>query len=244
MKINIPTNCPSCNSILERVDSQLFCRNNLCEAKSSKKLMHYTKTMKIMGLGEKTLEKLEASTISDLYSLDQFTLIEKLGEKIGTKIHSEIEKSKNTTLSKFLSAMSIPLIGKVAAEKVQKVVSSIEDINEEVCKKAGLGPKATQNLMDWKSNQYDSMIPISFSDIDTEGCFTRNVCFSGKTPGYTKAQLKELLMDYNVNVVDNVTKSIDFLVTEEETSTKIEKAKQYNINIITFNELINMLENE
>ena len=243
-KISIPTNCPSCDSVLVRIENQLFCKNTSCEAKDSKRLMHFTKTMKIMGLGEKTLEKLEINSISELYSLDQFTIVKILGEKIGTKIYNEIEKSKNTTLGRFLSSLSIPLIGKVAAEKIQRVVSSIEEINEDTCKKAGLGPKAIDNLINWKLNEYTGGLPFKFGETTSDNCFARTVCISGKTPGYTKAQIKELLADFNVGVVDNVTKDIDYLISEEQSSAKVDKAKQYNINIITLNKLMEIIENE
>lgn len=244
-EIKIPTNCPTCNSILERIKDQLFCKNSSCAAKSSKKLEHYAKTMKIMGLGTKTLEKLEVNNLTDLYSLEEYFIISKLGEKIGTKIVVELEKSKDTTISKFISAMSIPLIGKVAAEKLESVVSSIAEINETTCKKAGLGPKATNNLLTWVNNEYDETLPIKFNEVDNASCFYRTVCISGKIPGYTKSQLKELLADFNVNVVENVSKKIDYLITEEGSGTsKVKQAESFNINIITLNKFMEIIENE
>jgi DNA ligase (NAD+) len=52
-----PTNCPACNSDLELVNDQLFCRNSLCPAQSAKKLEHFARTIKIKGLGPSTIEK-------------------------------------------------------------------------------------------------------------------------------------------------------------------------------------------
>lgn len=239
MKIEIPTTCPVCSSELKLVNQQLFCTNNSCEAKSSKKLLHFAKTMKIMGLGEKTLEKLEINSIPDLYKLNEFTVLDKLGEKIGTKILAEINKTNTATLSTFLSAMSIPLIGKTASDKIQNNISSPNQLSEEVCKKSGLGPKATENLMDWFYNEYDNYreLPINFDEVNLiKSGIT--VCISGKVPGHTKATLKELLLDYNVHVIDNVTKSIDYLITEETNTSKVKKAEQYNIQIISFDKFM------
>lgn len=232
--INIPTNCPTCGSILVRVKDQLFCENNACEAKSSKKLVHFAKTMKILGLGEKTLEKLELNGIPDLYTLSQFDMVEKLGDKIGNKIFNEIEKSKNATLGTFIASMSIPLIGKSAADKLQSQISSLDMINEDVCKKAGLGPAATKSMMNWVNNEYQNYktLPLNFTVLKAEVPKLK-VCISGKINGYTKTKIAELLSSHNVEVKDNVTKDVDYLITEETNTTKVNKAKEYNITIIS-----------
>jgi len=244
MKIEIPSNCPNCNSVLDMVNDQLFCRNPTCTAKSLKNILHYVKTMKIMGLGEKTLEKLDVKTISELYDYDREHLVTKLGDKIGTKIYNEIEKSKETTLSKFLTGMGIPLIGKTASDKINSVVSSIEEITEAVCKKAGLGEKATNNLISWVENEGKLInLPIIFQESEPVESGIA-VCISGKVPGYTKAKIKELLLDYNVTVKDNVTKDISFLITEEVGTTKVKKAEQYNIEIISFDKFMEKINEQ
>ena len=243
MKIKIPSNCPSCDSKLELVNDQLFCRNALCPEKNAKSILHFVKTMKIKGLGEKTLEKLNIDGIPNLYELSEFDLVEKLGEKIGAKIFNEIEISKNSTLSKFIAGMRIPLIGKTASEKIQDVVSSIEDIDADTCKKAGLGAKATENLVNWVNEQYykyeNMPIKFSFSEPVTSGLA---VCISGKVPGYTKAKIKDMLLDYNVTVKDSVTKDLDYLISNEQGTTKVKKAEQYNIEIISFDKFMEKIK--
>lgn len=242
-KIEIPITCPSCDSELKLVNEQLFCDNPSCPARSAKSILHYVKTMKIMGLGEKTLEKLNIDNISSLYSLDEENTKTILGEKIGTKILNEIEKSKKLTIGKFLSGMSIPLIGKTAAEKIQNTVTAIEDINRDTCKKAGLGTKATNNLMDWIDNKYYEYenLPIIFEESEPVESGLA-VCVSGKVPGYTKAKIKEELLDYNVTVKDNVTKDLDFLISNESGTTKVKKAEQYNIEIISFDKFMEKIK--
>lgn len=235
MKVEIPKHCPVCNSELELVNEQLFCRNKNCAAKTLKSILHYVKTMKIMGLGEKTLEKLNIDTVNDLYKFNENELTNILGQKIGEKLYKEIEKSKTTTLSKFLASVGIPLIGKTASEKIQTKTSKIEEINEDLCKKAGLGAKATENLMKWINEDYVNYadLPLTFEESEpVESGLV--VCISGKIPGYTKSKLKELLLDYNIHVKDNVTKGIDYLITEESNTSKVKKAEQYNIHIISF----------
>ena len=242
-KIEIPTRCPACDSELEMVNDQLYCRSTTCPAKSLKGLTHYVKTMKIMGLGEQTLKKLETNTINDLYDYTLEDLVDKLGEKIGTKILNEINKSKNTTLQKFISAQGIPLIGKTAAEKIQNSGLSIEDIDTTNCKKAGLGEKATANLVSWIDNEYDKYrdLPIEFAEAEPLESGLA-VCVSGKIPGYTKAKLSEMLLDYGVHTRDSVTKDLDYLISNETGTTKINKAKSYDIPVKTFSEFMEIIK--
>ena len=239
-KINIPINCMSCNSTLVRIKDQLFCQNNLCPAKTSKRLLHYIKTMKILGLGEKTLEKLNIETINELYEFTEQGLIDTLGEKIGTKIYKEINKSKETTLQRFLAAQSIPLIGKTAGEKIGNTVSSISEITEEICKKAELGEKATNNLVNWVHNEYIEL-PITFIEAEPVQSGLA-ICISGRIPGYTKAKIKELLLDYNVTVKDSVTKDLDYLITNEGNTAKVNKAKTYNIIVMNFSDFMEKIK--
>jgi len=235
MKIEIPVNCPVCGSKLEMVNDQLFCKSLTCPAKSLKNILHYVKTVKIMGLGEKTLEKLEVESIPELYTYDKEYLVSILGEKIGTKLYNEIQNSTTLTLSKFLHGMGITLIGKTASEKINSVAATIEEINADVCKKAGLGAKATDNLVNWVNKEYIKYkdMPIKFQESEpvTSGL---EVCISGKVPGYTKAKIKEMLLDFNVTVKDSVTKDLDYLISNESGTTKVKKAEQYNITILSF----------
>ena len=243
MKIEIPTNCPVCGGNVERVNDQLFCTNPTCSAKTMKNILHFVKNMKIMGLGEKTLEKLKIDSIPELYAFSLEELINLLGEKIGTKIFNEIQNSKDTTIQKYISAMGIPLIGKSAGEKLQNTVSSIDQITEEICKKAGLGEKATKNIMNWMNNEYYKYVDLSFVFAESEPVESGiAVCISGKVPGYTKAKIKEMLMDFNVFVKDNVTKDLDYLISEEAGTTKVKKAEQYNIKVISFDKFMEIIK--
>jgi len=244
--IKIPTHCPSCKSKLKLVNSQLYCTSTNCSATALQKVLKFAKTMKIMGLGERTLEKLNIDNITNIYNLQADFLNEVLGEKVGTKVLNEINKSKNISFSIFLSAMSIPLIGKTASEKIAEVTSNIEDINVDLCKKAGLGDKATYSLVNWINKEYNNYkhLPILF-EVPKPAKINNNtlkICISGKTTGYTKAKIKESLIDYNILVKDNVTKDLDYLITEEPKTAKAQKAEAYNIKIINFNKFMEILK--
>lgn len=239
MKIQIPTNCPCCDSPLEMVNMQLFCRNKSCSAQLNGKVVHFAKTLGIKGLGEKTVEKLNLSDIPELYYLELSDLVPIIGEKVGTKLLAEIEKSKSATLDQVLAAFSIPLIGKTAAEKITSVVSSIDEINTETCKEAGLGEKATQNLLFWLDTEFQEIkefLPFSFElasrpVINSAGDV---ICITGKLSSFkTKSEAYQILQNLGFKISESVTKTTKYLVDEEgKGSTKRKKAEELKITII------------
>jgi DNA ligase (NAD+) len=243
MKIQIPTNCPSCDSELELVNAQLFCNNSSCPAKSSKKVEAYAKVMKIKGLGPKTIEKLCIEEISDLYFLDKDYYIEVIGEKLGEKLYNEIERSKNTTLDVFLAALSIPLIGTTAAKKISKVTSSLEGLTEENLLKAGLGEKARFNILQWMENEYIKYkdMPINLAKQEEPNITEHKgmVCITGKLIDYkNRTDAAIYLESLGFTVTSGVSQKTDFLVDEEgKTSSKRKKAEQLGIKIVTIKQL-------
>ena len=198
-EIIIPTHCPACNSELDIVKDQLFCRNVNCPAQSSKKVEHFAKTLKIKGLGAATIEKLDLQDYHDIYSFDKEELIELLGsEKLGEKLFVEIEKSKDADLTTLLPAFSIPLIGRSASNKLTRQVSNISEITYQKSTDVGLGPKAASNLTNWLDNifypmEYDQL-PFSFSCEKSEVSYTKGVvCITGKLKSYpTKAAAQKV----------------------------------------------------
>ena len=97
--IEIPEVCPSCGTSVELVNDQLFCNNTSCPAKNSKIVEGFAKTLRIKGLGPKTIEKLDLEYIEDIYMLTEERIKTRLGsEKIASKLINEIELSKNANL--------------------------------------------------------------------------------------------------------------------------------------------------
>lgn len=242
MKIEIPTTCPSCDSKLQRVKDQLFCRNPNCGEKQIKQVVNYAKVMKIKGLGDKTVEKLGVRTIPEIYSLHLTVASATIGDKMAAKLIGEIENSKHTTLDKFIAACSIPLIGQTAGKKLASVISNPFDLSYENCKKAGLGDKATENLLSWFNTEFMdnlSTLPLEFTESTSTKDSSITICITGKIPGYTKSKLAQELASFGVNVVDNVSKKIDYLVCNaRKDSTKERKATELGIKILTLDELI------
>lgn len=239
MKIQIPTTCPVCDSKLEKVNDQLFCRNTACPAQLFKKLEHFCKTLGIKGMGEKTIEKLNLTSLAELFYLDRDSAIDALGsEKIVDKLLGEIERAKAAPLATVIASFSIPLIGNTAGGKLAQVVNSLEEITAETCKRAGLGDKATANLVSWLNTEYlelKGFLPFNFSSKLPGNTDGETICITGKLKSFkTKSEATNILTQMGFNVVESVTKTTKYLVDEGNNgSSKRKKAEEYNIEIIT-----------
>ena len=246
--IMIPIVCPVCSSTLVREKDQLFCRNSNCEAKSSKQLLHFVKTMKIKGLGEKTLEKLPVESINDIYDLPVDELIHQLGEKVGNKLYNEINSSKLTPLSRFIAAFGIDLIGNSASEKIANVVKSLWDITPSLCKEAGLGDKATNSLVTWITDNKElyKVLPITFIETSNTKPDTTlyNVVITEKLDDFSsRTKAKEYLEPLGISVLNTLSSKVHYLICDvDSASSSYQKAVKLNIPVITMNDLLNILK--
>ncbi len=237
-----PTHCPSCMTELGWVKDQLYCNNSNCPGKTSKKIEHFASTLKIKGLGPRTVEKLQIVDLYDLYELPLEIMIEALqSEKLAVKLHREIENSKLADLVELLPAFSIKLIGNTASRKICSVVKNIDEINEDTCAEAGLGPTATENLLDWLfeefTNGYDRL-PFKWQQltkIESNDASKGVVCITGKLKSYkTKAAAKQYLETMGYLVKSSLTKDVTILVNESGIeSAKTQAARDKGVLIIT-----------
>ena len=238
-----PTDCPSCGSNLEWLNQLLYCKSVRCGAQKQKKIEHFAKTLKIKGLGPATIEKLEIDDFDQVYLYDEFLLCEKLGEKLGTKLHAEIQNSTSAPLDLVLPAFGIPLIGKTATKKLSETVKDITEINADTCERAGLGPKATENLCNWLNEEfycfYDGALPfdMKFTPLGTSPVSMDRgvVCITGKLKSFkTKAQAGTALVNLGYVVKSSLTKDVTILVNESGIeSAKTKQARDSGVNIVT-----------
>lgn len=244
--MKIPTQCPSCNSSLEEVNFQLFCRNTSCEAQSSKKVQAYAKNMKIKGLGVKSIEKLELVDVPEIYELTLEELTTILG-KVGETIYNNIIKTSLTDFSTFLASLSIPLIGQTASKKIGSYCNSLSTLSDSLLVKAGIGEKARGNLINWLDTNMEeySCLPVKFNKMETlvkTNLELGTVCITGKLANFAnRTQAKACLEKLGYKVVGTVSKTLGHLVDEHDaSSSKNTKAKALNIPITTMQQLINV----
>ena len=246
MKIEIPNKCPACGHKIKRVNDQLFCINNLCDAVSHKRVVNYASKMKILGLGEKTIEALNIKTISEIYTLDEDFVYKTIGEKLGKKLFSNIEKSKIIDLSTFIYSLGIPSIGKGTANKIAENVDSIWEVDEEICQAAKIGTVATNSLLSWIDNNLELYAELPINTIPNKKIEKSiKVCITGKLDRFKSRQkAANYLKDYEIEVVSNISKNTDYLICDLDisNSSSYNKAKEYNIPIITMDNLLEKIE--
>lgn len=233
-KIQIPTICPSCESKLETINSQLFCRNKDCPAQSTKKVEAFAKKLRILGFGPSTVSKLGFTNPIEIYETDLGTYVEVLGEKIGNKLYDEVQKSRKTTFAKFLSALSIPLIGDTASKKIATVANSLIEVwkNE-----LPIGEKARYNLDIWfgeDTTSYDLQSYFIFTEMQQSAEKKGNVCITGKLKNFkNRNEAKEFLENLGYTVTSTVSGKTDYLVCEDGSqSSKTKKAESLGIPVV------------
>jgi DNA ligase (NAD+) len=203
-------------------------------------------------MGPKTIEKLNLSELTEIFYMDADEVATVLGDKVATKLLDEIERSKTSSLETVIASFSIPLIGGTAAKKLCSVIQDISEISSETCKAAGLGEKATNNLLDWYESEYQELrefLPFSFKqEVKQDTVSTKGtICITGKLKSVKKkAEAEKLLQTAGFTVVESVTKTTQYLLDEENAgSSKRVKAEQYGITIITdLNDLLKEIKTQ
>ena len=251
MKIVPPTTCPSCDSSLELVKDQLFCRNNCCPAQNSKKVQNFCKKLKIKGFGEKTVDQLAIVSITELLQYTaEYGKQCGLGDKTAQNLEDSVTKflSAGCEMSELLGALSINLIGDSAGRKIQDALQNCTDvlsIDSRICEKAGLGEKATASLLNYIRDELDPMIleikikaktKTLAQDIESKG----DVCITGKLNNFkNRAEAAEYLETQGWTVKKSVTKTVKYLICEDGSNgSSVTKAIKNNIEVLTIEELI------
>jgi DNA ligase (NAD+) len=223
-----PKHCPSCNGPLTLVKDQLYCTNTECGDRQYKKVEHFSSTLKIKGLGPAAIRKLDIRNFYDIYTVDTSPL----GIKLADKLNEEIEKSKSAPLNLVLPALGIPLVGSSAADKLSALVNTLQEVTPEICREAGLGEKATNNLTEFLQKfNYDLPFNYTFAKKSaTNGV----VCISGKLISFkNKDEAKKVLEAKGYIVKPSVTKEVTILVNESGIeSAKTLKARESGVRII------------
>ena len=245
----IPTNCPTCDSSLERVKDQLFCRNTSCPAQNAKVVEGFCKKMKIKGFGVKTIEKLNLTSIPQLYALTLKELVDAVGEKTANKLQAEIANKMHLPFGTFIGSLGIPQIGTVAGNKLGSCINSWDDVTNKSCKEAGLGEKATESLLKWLSSDvgYEiTQLPVEFTVTEkstkpsTPTEELGDVVITGKLNDFkNRAEAATFLTNLGYSVKSGVTKKTLAVICEDGSSgSKITKAQANGTPILTIKELI------
>ena len=277
--IPIPKVCPYCGSpteIRKDYDSEvLYCTNSACSGKLINRLDHFCgkKGLDIKGLSKKTLEKLIdwgwINSLEDIFKLQEHRndWIEKEGFGIASvdKILTAIEESRNCTASKFIAAIGIPQIGKVASEDLIKVYHTYNgfrhavdfpDEDDRLYNIKGIGEVMIKTLTTFDYTEADSIfdnyiVEIISSVPDTEDKEIKplqNKIFvlTGKTQSFkNRNELKTFIESNGGKVTGSISKKTNYLVNNDinSSSTKNKEAKEKDVKIISEEELLSIVNN-
>lgn len=264
-KWNMPTHCPLCNSPIEISDNhrQMWCSNQSCKSYLKGRIGRWTATVGAKGFGFAVIEDLvnscDVSGIADLYNKNTYIKLLKLdgyGERTTDKLYSEITKTKELTLPKFISGFAIDGLGETQLTKIitEHCYQNIEQMcaagsNGFVSK--GIGPATALKLMRGFIQLKEDMdnvlrfISIKAAEKKVEGGKLAGMtfCFTGKAC-MPRPQLAKIVTDNGGEAWGGVKKGLSFLVTDdtESGSAKNVAAKKLGIPVISSTEFLEMVK--
>ncbi len=261
----LPTVCPSCGSQVykEEDEAVLRCTNTECPAQLLRHLIHFVSrdAMNIDGLGEAVLRQLVDSGLVnspvDLYKLEkeQIIKLDKKGEKSADNLLKAIEKSKSNPLYRIIFALGIRHIGNKSAKLLCNALLSVENIMnagaEEISSIEGFGGVMAESVAEYFSVQQNRELIMQLRTLGVQMLplekKTENGAFTGKTfvltgtlPTLKRSEASKIIEELGGKTSSSVSKKTDFVVAGEDAGSKLTKAQQLGVTIITEEELIAM----
>jgi len=266
---SIPARCPVCSSKVVREEGEVAirCVGLNCSAQVQEKIKHFASrgAMDIEGLGEKNAELLYSKGLInhfvDMYSLKKEDLLElpRFAEKSAKNLIDAIEKSKHTTLSRFLYALGIVHVGEYSAKILSKNFEKLEDLYkvtpESIMEIKQMGEKIARSVSDFFNDPENlhtlnrlKSLGLKITNPDFEGKETMEKALEGLTFVITgilpkpRNEVEDLIESLGGHASSSVSKSTDYLVAGEEPGSKLQKAKAFGVKTISYNELLKIIE--
>ncbi|MFV0379572.1 MAG: NAD-dependent DNA ligase LigA [Anaerorhabdus sp.] len=268
MEYIYPTNCPHCNQKLYRFDgmSSHFCINSNCPARIVASIAHFASrdAMNIDTLGEKRVQQLHnaglVESIKDIYNLkdkqDKVINLEKFAKKAYDNLIDAIEKSKTQGLDKLLFALGIEQVGSKAAKVLASKYGSIDNIIkasiDELCLISDIGKITAESIYTYFNDQNNLSLIESLKlegvkmtyekEINQENVFSnKTIVLTGTFLVHDRKNVKKMLEGFNARVSSSVSSKTDYLIAGEKAGSKLEKAKDLGVKILSEEEYLEML---
>ena len=256
-KLDIPTNCPSCDSKLLHFEDEvaLRCINPRCPAQIKEGLIHFASrdAMNISGLGPSIVEKLFAANlvkdVADIYRLtvEDFLLLDGIKEKSAQKLYQAIQASKENSAEKLLFGLGIRHVGSKASQLLLQHFHSIESLAqanpEEVASIESLGSVIAQSLQSYFETEGAKILLSELKELgvnlDYKGQVIAadaalsglTVVLTGKLERLTRSEAKSKLENLGAKVTGSVSKKTDLVVAGVDAGSKLQKAQELGIEI-------------
>ena len=263
-EVEKPTVCPVCGSPVVEKGVFLYCSNSEnCAPKIISEIEHFCSKdgMDIDGLSEKTIEQFYEEfglkSADELFTLKKEDLLSLEGfkEKKAENIIASIEKAKHTTLTRFLTAIGVPNVGKKAARSLEQTFGTLENLMaasvEDLASIEDFGLITASCIADYfASPERRAFISrllangVTFEQEEKrEGVFSgRTVVITGSLSSYKRSAAQEEIRKRGGNVADSVSKQVDLVVVGADAGSKLEKAKKLGIEIIDEEAFLAMLK--
>ena len=256
-KLDIPTNCPSCDSQLLHFEDEvaLRCINPRCPAQIMEGLIHFASrdAMNITGLGPSIVEKLFAANlvkdVADIYRLkeDDFLLLEGVKEKSASKLYQAIQASKEKSAEKLLFGLGIRHVGSKASQLLLQHFHSIENLAqadlEEVASIESLGNVIAQSLQTYFATEGSKILLDELKEagvnldykgqtvVEDAALSGLTVVLTGKLERLTRSEAKSKLESLGAKVTGSVSKKTDLVVAGADAGSKLQKAQELGIEV-------------
>ncbi len=274
--ITMPATCPVCDSAVVREEGEAVARCSgglFCAAQRKEAIKHFAsrKAMDIEGLGDKLIEQLvEQSMIenpADLFrlSLEQLSGMERMAEKSAQNLLDALDKSRQTTLPRFLYALGIREVGEATAQSLALAFGNLEDLMRAEAKSKDsnvqsledvpdVGPIVAQRLLAFFAQPHnreviEALLAVGIQWPEIERVDPQDLPLNGKIVVLTgtlssmpRSQAKERLQALGAKVTGSVSKKTDFVVAGAEAGSKAEKAEKLGVDILDEAALLDLLD--
>lgn len=262
----LPEYCPSCHTkvVREEGEAAIYCPNIECPAQLMRNLIHFASrnAMDIDGMGPAVLEGLVNAgwvhSPADLYDLteEQIASLERMGKKSASNLMNALEKSKQNDLSKVIFALGIPEVGEKTAAELASAFGSMEKLSwatlEQLTALDGFGEVVAQNIVSFFLEERNrvQIERLAKAGVNMESTKVKaGDTFEGKTfvltgtlPTLKRNEAKELIESLGGKVSSSVSKKTDYVVAGEEAGSKLTKANELGITILTEEQLLQMCQ--
>lgn len=265
-KIVLPSHCPVCHSMVERIEDEAVARCTgglFCPAQRKESIRHFAsrRAMNIEGLGDKIVEQLVDKklihSVADIYYLkqEQIENLERMGKKSANNLLVEIEKSKKTTLERFLYSLGIREVGEATAKLLVhhfKTITNLKKATEEELQSVrDIGPVVAKHIAHFFHESHNREVieklikaGIHWPEINEKQNLPlaeKTFVITGTLHKFSRDEAKEALEKLGATVTNSVSKKTSFVVVGESPGSKFDKAKELNVPILNESEFEKLL---
>lgn len=255
----MPRQCPVCGSLVEREKGEANhrCTGGLfCSAQRKEALLHFAsrRAMDIEGLGDKLVEQLvdgnHIRSLPDLYRLQlaQLAGLERMGEKSALNLLDALQRSKATTLARFIFALGIRHVGEATARDLARHFGSLEAImaadEDALLQVPDVGPVVAHSIHSFLAQPHNREVleqlraaGIHWPDVEVpqasaQPLLGQTVVLTGTLPTLGRDQAKAMLEAAGAKVAGSVSKKTSFVVAGAEAGSKLEKAQALGVQVL------------